>query len=49
MEEYMRGQAWYVASLIGCMCLLRFALAAYGYVEPVMLMEQLAALQASNL
>ncbi len=45
----MRGQVWYVAFLIGFMCLLRFALAAYGYVEPIMLMEQLAAPQASNI
>jgi hypothetical protein len=45
----MRGQVWYVAFLIGFMCLWRFGLAAYGYAEPVMLMEQLAVPQASNL
>jgi hypothetical protein len=31
------------------MCLWRFALAVYGYVEPVLLMEQLAAPQATNI
>ncbi|MBU7581603.1 MAG: hypothetical protein KAF91_01590 [Nostoc sp. TH1S01] len=38
----MRGQSWYVASLIGLMCLIRFSLSAVGYAEPLWLMEQLS-------
>jgi hypothetical protein len=37
----MRGQSWYVACLIGLMCLIRFGMSAVGYVEPQWLMTQL--------
>ncbi len=45
----MRDQAWYVAALIGVMCLVRFLLGAIGYADPYWLMEQLGAPIASNL
>jgi hypothetical protein len=44
----MRGQAWYVAVLIGFMCAIRFGLGAYGYLEPAALMEQLGASLSAN-
>lgn len=44
----MRGQVWYLALLIGAMCLVRGGLAAYGYWQPVALMESLGAPAASN-
>jgi hypothetical protein len=37
----MRSQNWSVALLIGLMCLIRFSLAAVGYVDPLWLMAQL--------
>ncbi len=37
----MRGQIWYVAFLIGLMCIIRFSLSAVGYADPHWLMEQL--------
>jgi hypothetical protein len=37
----MRGQSWYVALLIGLMCLVRFSLSAFGYADPSWLMAQL--------
>ena len=36
----MRGQSWYIALLIGLMCLIRFSLSAVGYVDPLWLMAQ---------
>jgi hypothetical protein len=36
----MRGQSWYIAVLIGMMCLIRFSLSAVGYVDPSWLMTQ---------
>jgi hypothetical protein len=39
----MRDQVWYIALLIGSMCFVRFGLAAYGYIDPVALMESLGA------
>ncbi len=45
----MRNQVWYVATLIGFMCLLRFGLGAIGYVEPHWLMQQLGAPTEANL
>lgn len=36
----MRNQSWYVALLIGLMCLYRFSLCAVGYANPHWLMEQ---------
>ncbi|NJM67913.1 MAG: hypothetical protein HC851_20705 [Acaryochloris sp. RU_4_1] len=45
----MRGQIWYIAFLIGLMCLIRFGLSAVGYADPPWLMEQLGAPVASNI
>lgn len=45
----MRGQIWYVAFLIGLMCLIRFSLSAIGYAEPQWLMEQLGIPVTSNI
>jgi hypothetical protein len=45
----MRDQRWYIASLIGLMCLIRFSLSAVGYVEPTWLMEQLSIPIDSNI
>jgi hypothetical protein len=36
----MRGQSWYIAVLIGMMCLIRFSLSAVGYIDPSWLMTQ---------
>ena len=45
----MRNQTWYVAFLIGLMCILRFSLSAVGYADPYWLMEQLNIPIDSNL
>ena len=45
----MRNQVWYVATLIGIMCLIRFGLSAIGYVDPHWLMQQLGAPIEANL
>lgn len=45
----MRGQVWYLAVLIAAMCAVRGGLAAYGYIEPVALMESLGAPAATNI
>ena len=45
----MKGQAWYVAVLIGVMCLIRFSLSAVGYADPSWLMKQFGIPTASNL
>jgi hypothetical protein len=37
----MRNQSWYVALLIGLMCLIRFSLSAIGYINPPWFMEEL--------
>ena len=37
----MRNQTWYIAFLIGLMCIVRFSLSAVGYADPHWLMEQL--------
>jgi hypothetical protein len=44
----MRGQIWYVAFLIGLMCVIRFGLGAIGYVDPHWLMKQLSIPLNSN-
>ncbi|MEO1373743.1 MAG: hypothetical protein AAFW70_05340 [Cyanobacteria bacterium J06635_10] len=44
----MRNQSWYVAFLIGLMCIIRFSLSAVGYVSPHWLMEQLSIPMDSN-
>ncbi|MGB3640138.1 MAG: hypothetical protein WBA39_21550 [Rivularia sp. (in: cyanobacteria)] len=45
----MRNQTWYIAFLIGLMCILRFSLSAVGYADPHWLMEQLNIPISSNL
>lgn len=45
----MRNQSWYIAFLIGIMCIIRFSLSAVGYVSPHWLMEQLSIPIDSNL
>lgn len=45
----MRGQIWYIALLIGLMCIVRFSLSAIGYVAPYWLMEQMNIPINSNL
>ncbi|KAM3095197.1 hypothetical protein ACKFKG_14075 [Phormidesmis sp. 146-35] len=37
----MRDQSWFVALLVGLMCLIRFSLSPVGYADPQWLMEQL--------
>ncbi len=44
----MRGQIWYIAFLIGLMCIIRFSLSAVGYADPHWLMEQLSIPVTSN-
>jgi hypothetical protein len=36
----MKGQSWYVALLVGLMCLIRFGVSAVGYIDPLWLMAQ---------
>lgn len=38
----MKNQVWYIALLIGVMCLVRFALSMVGYIDPMWLMEQIS-------
>ncbi|MDX2243841.1 MAG: hypothetical protein NW224_24450 [Leptolyngbyaceae cyanobacterium bins.302] len=45
----MRGQVWYVACLIGLMCMIRFSLSAVGYANPQWLMAQLHIPIATNI
>lgn len=45
----MRNQVWYVALLIGLMCLIRFALSAFGYAVPHLFMAETGLSLASNL
>jgi hypothetical protein len=45
----MRGQNWYVALLIGIMCVIRFGLSAIGYIDPPWLMGQLGISTDTNL
>jgi len=45
----MRGQSWYIALLIGLMCLIRFSLSAIGYADPLWLMQQLSIPIDSNI
>ena len=44
----MRNQSWYVALLIGLMCLIRFSLSAIGYLNPPWFMEELGISLSSN-
>lgn len=45
----MRNQVWYVALLIGLMCLIRFALSVFGYAAPHLFMAETGISLASNL
>lgn len=45
----MRGQVWYVALLVGLMCLVRGGLATIGYADPQWLMEELDLPLVTNL
>ncbi len=44
----MRGQNWYVALLIGLMCILRFSLSAFGYANPPWFMEEVGISLSTN-
>ncbi|PSB12084.1 hypothetical protein C7B62_03245 [Pleurocapsa sp. CCALA 161] len=44
----MRNQVWYVALLIGLMCLIRFGLSIFGYAAPHMFMAETGISLASN-
>lgn len=44
----MRGQIWYVACLIGLMCIIRFSLSAFGYANPHLFMEEIGISLSSN-
>jgi hypothetical protein len=44
----MRNQVWYVALLIGLMCLIRFGLSVFGYGTPHMLMAETGISLSSN-
>jgi hypothetical protein len=44
----MRNQVWYVALLIGLMCVIRFGLSALGYAAPQWFMEEVGISLSSN-
>ncbi|MEY2834190.1 MAG: hypothetical protein RLZZ574_3450 [Cyanobacteriota bacterium] len=44
----MRNQVWYVALLIGLMCLIRFGLSVFGYEAPHMFMAETGISLSSN-
>ncbi|KJH71690.1 hypothetical protein [Aliterella atlantica] len=44
----MRGQIWYIALLIGLMCIIRFSLSAFGYANPHWFMEEIGISLSSN-
>jgi len=44
----MRGQIWYIALLIGLMCVIRFSLSAFGYADPHWFMEKIGISLSSN-
>lgn len=44
----MRNQVWYVALLIGLMCLIRFGLSIFGYAAPHIFMAETGISLASN-
>jgi hypothetical protein len=44
----MRGQVWYVALLIGLMCIIRFSLSAFGYADPHWFMNEIGLSLSSN-
>ncbi|NJO95782.1 MAG: hypothetical protein HC764_06880 [Pleurocapsa sp. CRU_1_2] len=44
----MKNQVWYVALLIGLMCLIRFGLSIFGYAAPHIFMAETGISLASN-
>ncbi|NJN59619.1 MAG: hypothetical protein HC879_20110 [Leptolyngbyaceae cyanobacterium SL_5_9] len=44
----MRGQLWYIALLIGLMCIIRFSLSAFGYANPPWFMEEVGISLSAN-
>lgn len=44
----MRGQLWYVALLVGLMCIIRFSLSAFGYANPPWFMEEVGISLSAN-
>ncbi|WP_204150311.1 hypothetical protein [Leptolyngbya sp. CCY15150] len=44
----MRGQHWYIALLIGLMCIIRFSLSAFGYANPPWFMEEVGISLSAN-
>jgi hypothetical protein len=44
----MRDQTWYIAILIGLMCMIRFSLSAFGYLNPPMFMEEIGLSLSAN-
>jgi hypothetical protein len=44
----MRGQIWYIALLIGLMCIIRVSLSAFGYANPNWFMEEIGISLSSN-
>ncbi|MGL5834266.1 MAG: hypothetical protein ACRC1Z_13680 [Waterburya sp.] len=45
----MRNQVWYVALLIGLMCLIRFGLSIFGYAAPDLFMAETGISLSANL
>lgn len=44
----MKNQVWYIALLIGLMCLIRFSLSVFGYATPQLFMEGIGISFSSN-
>jgi hypothetical protein len=44
----MRGQIWYIALLIGLMCIIRFSLSVFGYANPPWFMKEIGISLSSN-
>lgn len=44
----MRNQIWYIALLIGLMCIIRFSLSAFGYANPPWFMEEIGISLSAN-
>ncbi len=44
----MRNQIWYIALLIGLMCLIRFSLSVLGYASPHWFMEEVGISLSAN-
>lgn len=45
----MKNQVWYIALLIGLMCLIRFGLSVFGYATPQLFMKEIGISLSSNL